>query len=61
LLLNGLEWPAWQLINLARQWDDPGREPDEFTDEELADFADRLREALQVWESCLEHLAPSAG
>jgi hypothetical protein len=61
LLLTGVEWPAWQVINLVRQWDDPEREPDEFTDEELAAFADRVREALQVWESCLQHLALSAG
>jgi len=58
LLLTGVEWPAWQVINLVRQWDDPEREPDEFTDEELADFADRVGEALQVWESCLKHLGP---
>ena len=60
LLLTGVEWPAWQGINLIREWDDPEREPDEFTDEELADFADRVREALQVWESCLQYLAASA-
>lgn len=59
LLLTNVEWPAWQGINLARQWDDPAREPDEFTDEELADFADRVGEALQVWESCLGYLGPS--
>jgi len=60
LLLTGVEWSAWQGINLARQWDDPEREPDEFPDDELADFAHRLHEALQVWESCLRHLAPLA-
>ena len=60
LLLTGVEWSAWQGINLPREWDDPERPPDEFPDEELADFAHRLHEAQQVWESCLRHLAPSA-
>jgi hypothetical protein len=60
LLLTGVEWPAWQMINLVRQWDDSEREPDESTDEELADFVDRVREALQVWESCLQYLGPAA-
>jgi hypothetical protein len=47
LLLTGVEWPAWQMINLVREWDDPEREPDEFVGEELADFADHVRDALR--------------
>jgi hypothetical protein len=56
LYLTGVELPAWQGIDLPRQWDNPDRSPDGWPDVQLADFASRLRRALEVWEDCLEHL-----
>ena len=56
LYLTGVELRAWQGINLPRQWDNPDRPPDGWSDAQLAGFADRLHQALQEWEDCLVHL-----
>jgi hypothetical protein len=53
LYLTGVELSAWQGIGLPRQWDNPERPPDRRPDAQLADFARRLRRALQEWEDCL--------
>jgi hypothetical protein len=57
LWLTGVSLPAWQGIDLSRQWDDPDREPDFGTESQLADFCDRLSRALKEWAHCLQHLA----
>lgn len=56
LYLTGVGLPAWEGIDLPRQWDNPDRPPDDWPDVQLADFAFRLRRALEAWEDCLEHL-----
>jgi len=56
LYLTGVELSAWQGIGLPRQWDDPKRPPDRWPDAQLADFAGRVRRALQEWEDCLGYL-----
>ncbi|MCP4538960.1 MAG: hypothetical protein GY832_17635 [Chloroflexi bacterium] len=56
LYLIGVELPAWQGIDLPRQWDNPDRPPDDWPDVQLANFAGRLHQALQEWEVCLDHL-----
>ena len=56
LYLTGVELSAWQGIDLPRQWDNPDQPPDGWPDAQLADFAGRLRQALQEWEDCLVHL-----
>jgi hypothetical protein len=61
LYLNGVYLSAWQSVNLPRQWDNPDREPDEWPERSLADFAERVRRALQEWEDCLVHLLPQVG
>jgi hypothetical protein len=62
LWLIGVELSAWQGIKLPRQWDNPDREWDAAPDAQLADFAGRVRQALETWEKSLEHLqSPSAG
>jgi hypothetical protein len=61
LYLTGVYLPAWQGIDLPRQWDNSDREPDDWPDDDLADFAARVRQALQEWEECLVHLHPEAG
>jgi hypothetical protein len=61
LYLTGVYLPAWQGIDLPRQWDNSDREPDDWPDDDLADFAARVRQALQEWEGCLVHLHPEAG
>ena len=53
LYLAGVYLPAWQGIDLPRQWDNSDREPDDRPDDDLADFAARVRRALQEWEECL--------
>jgi hypothetical protein len=53
LYLTGVYLPAWQGIDLPRQWDNSDREPDDWPDDDLADFAARVRRALQEWEECL--------
>jgi hypothetical protein len=61
LYLGGVYLSAWQLVDLPRQWDNSDREPDDWPDDDLADFATRVRRALQEWERCLVHLHPEAG
>jgi hypothetical protein len=61
LYLDGVCLSAWQLADLPRQWDNPDREPDDWPEEDLADFATRARRALQEWEGCLVHLLSEAG
>ena len=56
LWLTGVKLPAWQGIDLARQWDDPDRPRDYGTESQLADFCERLSKALKEWEHCLRHL-----
>jgi hypothetical protein len=56
LYLTGVELRAWQGIDLPRQWDNPDRPSDDWPDVQLADFAERLHQALQEWEDCLVHL-----
>ncbi len=56
LRLSGVYLSAWQGIDLPREWDDPDREPDDWPEEALADFASRVRQALQEWEDCLKIL-----
>jgi hypothetical protein len=58
LLLRGVELAAWQAIVLPRQWDDPDREPDETVQRQLEAFAERLRDAIQAWKTCLKALLP---
>jgi hypothetical protein len=57
LWLTGVSLPAWQGIELSRQWDNPDREPDFETESQLADFCGRLSRALKEWAHCLRHLA----
>jgi hypothetical protein len=59
LYLTHVELLAWQGIDLPRQWDNPDRQPDSWPDVQLADFADRVRQALQMWEECLSYLCSS--
>jgi hypothetical protein len=56
LYLTGVYLSAWQGIDLPRQWDNPDREPDDWPEEDLADFATRVHRALRGWEDCLRHL-----
>lgn len=37
IYLTGVYLPVWQGINLLRQWDNPNREPDDWSEEDLAD------------------------
>jgi hypothetical protein len=60
LFLAGVHLPAWQGIDLPRQWDNSDREPDPWPDEQLAGFMDRVREALEEWEGCLKYLPKTA-
>ena len=59
LHLTGVKLSAWQGINLPRQWDDPRREWEGGPDEQLVDFAHRVREALGEWKRSLRHLQPT--
>jgi hypothetical protein len=59
LYLTGIELSAWQGIDLPGQWDDPDRELDEDPDEQLADFAQRVWQALREWGNSLRHLLAS--
>jgi hypothetical protein len=60
LFLTGVYLSAWQGIDLPRQWSNSDREPDDWPDEQLADFMDRVREALEEWEGCLKYLPKMA-
>jgi hypothetical protein len=51
---------AWQGIKLPRQWDNPDREPDPWLEEQLANLAGRVRQALMEWEECLRYLPATA-
>ena len=56
LYLTAVELPAWQGIELPRQWDNPERLQDERTEVQLASFCEWVRESLQVWEESLRYL-----
>ena len=56
LYLTGVELPAWQGIELPRQWDSPERPQDEGTEVQLDSFCEWVRESLKVWEENLRYL-----
>jgi hypothetical protein len=56
LFLRRVELSAWQSVELPRNWDNPERPLDPDPENELFNFADRVRQALQVWGQCLPHL-----
>lgn len=56
LLLTGVHLSAWQGIDLPRQWSNSDREPDGWPEDDLADFLDRVHQALKEWEECLKYL-----
>ncbi len=58
LYLTGVKMSAWEGIDLPRQWDDPRRERDEDPYEQLADFVERVWEAMDEWNQSLVHLLP---
>ena len=58
LHLTGVKLSAWEVIHLTRQWADPDREQDEGPYEQLADFVDRVWEAMHQWKRSLVHLLP---
>jgi hypothetical protein len=58
LYLTGVKLSAWEGIDLPRQWDDPDREQDEDPCDQLADFAERVWEAMEEWNQSLVHLLP---
>lgn len=60
LSLTGVRLSAWEGINLPRQWDDPYRERDEDPYDQLADFIERVWEAMEEWNQSLVHLLPPA-
>jgi len=60
LFLTGIYLSAWQGIDLPRQWNNSDREPDDWPDEQLADFVYRVREALEEWEGCLKYMPKTA-
>jgi hypothetical protein len=59
VVLTGVELAAWEGIVLPRQWDDPEREMDPWPEDQLADFADRVRQSLEEWEDCLHLMSTS--
>lgn len=56
LWLQRVKVPAWQGILLPRQWDNPDRPEDEGLEDQLADFAHRVRQALGAWADRLSTL-----
>lgn len=58
LYLTGVKLSAWEGIDLPRQWDDRDREQDEDPYEQLADFVERVWEAMDEWNQSLAHLLP---
>jgi hypothetical protein len=56
--LTGVKLSAWEGIDLPRQWDDPDRERDKDPYEQLADFVERVWEAVDEWNQSLAHLLP---
>jgi hypothetical protein len=60
LCLAGVKLSAWERIDLPRQWDDPDRDQDEEPHEQLADFVERVWEAMDEWNQSLAHLLSGA-
>jgi hypothetical protein len=58
LYLSGVKLSAWEGIHLPRQWDDPDRARDQDPYEQLADFVERVWEAMDEWNQSLVHLLP---
>ena len=58
LYLTGVKLSAWEGIHLPRQWDDPRRKQDEDPHDQLADFVERVWEAMDEWSQSLPHLLP---
>jgi len=58
LYLTGVKLSAWEVIHLPRQWAGPDREQDEDPYEQLADFVERVWEAMDEWKQSLVHLVP---
>jgi hypothetical protein len=58
LSLAGVRLSAWEGINLPRQWDDPDRVRDEHPYVQLADFIERVWEAMEAWNQSLARLLP---
>jgi broad specificity phosphatase PhoE len=56
LYLTGVKLSAWEVIHLPRQWSGPDREQDEDPYEQLADFVERVWEAMDEWKQSLVHL-----
>jgi hypothetical protein len=56
LRLESIELSAWQAIELPRQWDDSGREPDEHPHRQLCEMFARVRSALHAWTEVMDHL-----
>ncbi len=58
LSLTGVRLSVWEGINLPRQWDDPYRARDEDPYDQLADFIERVWEAMEEWNQSLVRLLP---
>lgn len=56
LRLRSVKVSAWQAVDLARKWDDPGRKPDTGTGKQLRALFTRVRAALQAWVELTDHL-----
>ncbi len=56
--VDGVDLAGREAVELPRQWDDPGREPDEEPEQQLADFFERISEAMQEWQRSLHLLLP---
>jgi len=56
--LKQVSLKSWQGITLPRQWDDPDK-ADPYPDEQLYQFATKIRQALGIWQSSLVHLLDS--
>lgn len=53
--LQSVSLPAWQGINLPREWDDPDKSDPE-PDRQLYEFAMSIRRALEIWQDSLVNL-----
>ena len=53
--LQRVSLKTWQGITLPRQWDDPEK-ADPIPDQQLFQFAMRIRRALEVWQESLAYL-----
>jgi hypothetical protein len=58
LSLARVSLSAWEGINLPRQWDDPDRQRDEHPYDQLADFIERVWEAMEEWNQSSARLLP---